>query len=103
MEDSRRASERFKRRFNARMYPYGQAVNTLDISLGGISVESPKYYAPDSVVNLEITLPDDTAYQCDATVVWIEPKTTTASVYTIGLQFIDRSEAQIETLKKVLL
>ncbi len=98
----RRASERVRKKIHLRVNPPGQAATILDISLHGLLIESSKHYEPNTAVRLKLMLPGGIEFQCDADVIWVNPKTTTAPIYRVALQFTNLSEADLAALKKVL-
>ncbi len=77
--------------------------NTQDVSLGGARVFSDEHYRVGRLLELDVMLPDGSAVQCWAEVVWlIELDDASPARYDVGLKFTDMASADIRRLASVL-
>ena len=76
---------------------------SVDVSLGGLLMESPAFLDIDNTVGLELILPNDQPIYCQGRIAWVYPVTKNAPSYKVGVQFLNLSPREEEKLKNTLL
>jgi PilZ domain len=82
---------------------FGNAGETLDISLGGARVYSDDETAPRTPLELELIFADNSSVVCRAEVVWIERLPSGAPArFDVGLRFTELAGDAAAQLARVL-
>lgn len=102
MAIERRKYPRFKKTLPVTIHrPYNEAkTETADISLIGCAIyNAQKYYEIESIIYMEMILPEEDSIFCNARVTSIYPRTKDSQTYQINLEFLDMSDADKEKLR----
>ncbi len=99
----RRRNKRVEKPVSFRMHPGElREQRSGNISLGGLVMESNRFYHINQSFSLELIIPNETPIYCNARVAWIYPRTRSVSIHKVGLQFLDISPHDQERLKKFI-
>ena len=103
MLKERRHAERVKKPVYFKLETNGMKERrSVDISLGGLLMESDKLLDVDEKIKIELIIPNQKSIFCQTRVAWAYPRTKNAVSYKIGLQFLGMSAKDMENLKDAI-
>jgi len=73
--------------------------SSIDISLGGLLMESDKHYNINQLLQLELIIPNNKSILCDSRVAWVYSATRGEPFHRVGLQFMEMTSRDQEKLK----
>jgi len=103
MFTERRIHKRVKKSIFFRRPPFFlKEQRSLDASVGGLLMESTRFYELNDKLRLELLIPKEKSIHCEAKIVWIFPKVAGASLYKVGLQFLNMPLQDEKRLRKFI-